>query len=298
MALTKEHEIYTWGYGEYGQLGDGNSSISESEPIKIEVEGTPVFIASGLNHNIYLTDNRDIYAWGRNNMNQLGTGKSTSENRPSKVLDDIAVAKSYEILTNPFAGASPWAGAELSKLYALNLLPPMLWARYKENVTRAEFAGLLMNIYEEMKQVSTSNTDKTKSEDIEKRKAEFEDIENHLYETEIKKAYEIGLIDGITNKIFNPTGRITRQEAVKMICTFISIIEGLELPIVDAIPFYIDANTIAGWASSFVAFAYHNEIMMGSDRRFDPLSNLTREQTLAIVYRIIEKLKSGYEWIL
>ncbi|MDR1157981.1 MAG: S-layer homology domain-containing protein [Oscillospiraceae bacterium] len=49
---------------------------------------------------------------------------------------------------------------------------------------------------------------------------------------------------------------------------------------------------MAEWAAPFVEYTYENDIMRGTGDAFRPLSNLTREQTLAIVYRSIVK----YEW--
>ena len=285
MALTKDHEIYTWGYGEYGQLGDGTNSIIEVKPIKIKTEGDPVYIASGLHHNFYLTSKGDLYAWGRNNMNQLGisnVGRGGNEPAPVKVLDNLAVTVVYTI--DPLSGASPWAQPELSRLYAMELLPPMLWSAYKQNVTRAEFAALLVNVYEAVK---GKNIDYPKN-------TNFLDIDGHVYEIEIRKAFKIELVAGVSETSFNPEGRITRQEAAKMICSFVTIMENLPMPsMMSSLAYYRDASMIAGWAVPFVAYAHDYDIMQGSDGKFDPLNNLTREQTLAMVYRTIQK----YNWV-
>jgi len=292
MVLTKKHEIYTWGYGEYGQLGDGTRTISQFTPMKVATEGVPAYIASGLHHNLYVTEAGDLYAWGRNNYGQIGIGDSENTTTglvPEKVLDGI-ISGEYD--RNPFEGASDWAVSdidngrqELVKLFNLNVLPPMLWGKYQENVTRAEFASLLVNTYEEINGKSLKYADKTN----------FTDIKNHIYEVEIRKAFEIETIDGIqlvsgiSETKFNPEGFITRQEAAKMICTFFAIMEDIIIvPDVTFMTKYRDANSVAQWAVPFVAYAYEYEIMRGgADEKFDPHNNLTREQTLAMVYRMI-----------
>jgi len=282
MALTSKHEIYTWGYGEYGQLGNGTTTITQDTPSKIEVKGAPDYIASGAHHCLYVADTGDLYAWGRNRNHQLGSGMNSNESSPVKVSD--ALASASENNTNPLTGASNWAPPELSKLYAMNLLPPMLWGNYRENVTRAEFAAVLVNMYETLNGTSIKFPDKTN----------FTDIENHVFEAEIRKAFEIELVSGVSETSFNPRGSITRQEAAKMICSFIVIMEDIPLDMSPgSLAFYKDAASISEWAVPFVRFAYVNDIMQGSGGSFNPLSNLTREMTLAMIYRIILK----YGWV-
>jgi len=287
MLLTKDGEIYTWGYGEYGQLGNGTTTVVENKPIKIEVEGTPIHISSGFFHNFYVTDEGELYTWGRNNSSQLGIAdseKSSQEPEPIKILDSIDNEEDGQYSTDPLGGSSSWALEELNKLYSLELLPPMLWGRYRQNTTRAEFAGVLVNLYETVKKKtitypSTSN---------------FEDIDNHAYETEIRKAYEIELVAGVSETRFNPEGNITREEAAKMICTFICIMEDFPLPSrLVSLTYYKDASMVQDWAVLFEAYAHKHKIMLGDpDGNFKPRDNLTREQTLLMVYRTILK----YYW--
>ena len=280
MVLTNKNNIYTWGHGEFGQLGNGTSMISKSTPEIIETEGTPVYIASGFEHNFYVSKEGGLYAWGRNSANQVGTGKDSNETAPYGLLDEMGALTYYEEYLDPFSGISDWARPELSNLFDTDLLPPMLWGRYRNNVTRAELAGLLVNFYERIK---GTNIDYPKS-------THFDDIEGHVFEIEIRKAYEIKLVDGVSETQFNPGGQITRQEAAKMICTFIVDIMGEEPPLPTGMPhllFYEDAGDVAGWAVPFVWYAYRYNIMQGSGGYFNPRSNLTREQILAMVYRTI-----------
>lgn len=286
MALTKDKKIFTWGYGEYGQHGNGDTVSTQEIPKSIETEGVPVFIASGAHHNFYVSSEGNLYTWGRNRDNQLGNGNDVQTTKPVKVLNSLPT-NNTRYLPLPFQGASTWAvqapAEELPSLYALELLPPMLWGRYQTYVTRAEFAGLLVNIYEAIKGKTITYPDKTN----------FEDISKNVYETEIRKAYEIKLVNGVSETLFNPEGRIYRQDAAKMICTFIFIMEGItEDPDVTILP-YKDVAKISKYAIPFVSYAYEYNIITGTGSNFEPMSNLTREQTLAIIYRAIMK----YGWV-
>jgi len=281
MVLTRDNEIYTWGYGEYGQLGNGTTNLSQAMPAIIEVTGVPEYISSGFSHNLYITTRGDLYVWGSNKYNQLGTGNSSDETKPIKVFAMTAYIVSSK--SNPFSGASIWAVPELSGLHSMGLLPPMLWGNYRNNVTRAEFAGLLVNTYEALKGAEISYPNSTS----------FTDIENNVFNAEIRKAFEIELVSGVSKSRYNPEGNINRQEAAKMICTFVSIMEGFPPPEgLPDLPYYKDAGSIGGWAKPFVEFAYRNDIMQGSEGSFRPLDNLTREQILVMVHRTILK----YSW--
>jgi len=285
MVLTKDQKIYTWGYGEYGQLGDDTVSISKDTPEAIDVVGIPIYIASGVYHCFYVSNEGDLYAWGRNRDHTLGTGKTTNETKPFMVLDAISNIPPEDVIqTNPYETASAWSIPELKKLDELNMLPPMLRADYRNNTTRAEFAAVLVHLYEAIYETEITYASSTK----------FQDIEKHVFEIEVRKAFAIDIVSGVSDTRFNPEGQITRQEAAKMISTFYANITDDELlGGVRHIPFYKDASKVAEWAVPFVWYAYQNDIMQGSDGYFYPLNNLTREQTLAMVYRMILK----YEWI-
>ena len=281
MALTKDNVIYTWGYGEFGQLGDDTATISQETPAAIETEGTPIYIASGGNHNFYIDSLGELYAWGRNRNNMLGTGDKLNKTVPFAVFDNMA--ESRRCPSDPIKGASAWAVPELEELYKMDFLPPMLFGDYQNNVTRAEFAGLLIDMHESI------NGAEIKLEGS----AVFEDIENHVFELEIEKAFEIGLVSGVSETRYNPEGLITRQEAAKMIVAFICIIEGFPEPTWGSVSQYMDADIVQVWAVPYVAFASDNDIMQGSGGDFNPLDNLTRQQILAMIYRTILK----YGWV-
>ena len=282
MVLTSAHEIYTWGYGEYGQLGNGTTNVSQVIPAKIEVTGVPEYIASGFSHNLYVTTMGDLYVWGSNKYNQLGTGKSSDETKPLKMFTTTAYINKNK--SNPISGASAWAVPELTGLHSMDLLPPMLWSNYRNNVTRAEFAGLLVNTYEALKKTDIAYPDNTN----------FTDIASNIYRFEIRKAFEIKLVSGISETRYNPEGNITRQEAAKMICTFVAIMEDFPPPSGSpSLSYYKDDYWVDDWAKPFVDFAYLNNIMQGSDGYFHPIDNLTREQILVMVYRTLMK----YGWV-
>ncbi|MCA9329731.1 fibronectin type III domain-containing protein, partial [Candidatus Saccharibacteria bacterium] len=100
-ALTNDGELWAWGNNGNAQLGD-NTITSRSLPVKVK-DGTGTgylnnikTIASGLYYNIVLTNNGELWAWGRNANMQLGDGSNAQRNLPVPVKDSTGDS----ILTN------------------------------------------------------------------------------------------------------------------------------------------------------------------------------------------------------
>ena len=86
LALDSEGQIYAWGYNYYGQLGNGDTTSSNT-PVKVDTSGvlagkTISQISAGSNHSLALDSEGQIYAWGGNYVGQLGNGGTTDSNTP------------------------------------------------------------------------------------------------------------------------------------------------------------------------------------------------------------------------
>jgi len=87
LVLMSDGSVYSVGGGEYGQLGNGEFSKFSLEPQKIEgnLENHHVtFIASGSMHCAAVTNNGEMFVWGRGEDGQLGLGNR--ENQPLPTL--------------------------------------------------------------------------------------------------------------------------------------------------------------------------------------------------------------------
>lgn len=85
VALKKNGTVWTWGNNGDGQLGDGTYYSSNGVPVQATGLEDVIDIAAGDRHIVALTDDGDVWAWGRNTDGQLGDGKATSSNKPTKV---------------------------------------------------------------------------------------------------------------------------------------------------------------------------------------------------------------------
>src|SRR5580704_13900561 len=82
-VLLFEKEIYAWGYNQYGQLGLGHNTQTNS-PQKLDLPNVKKIICGGY-HTMALTFSNEIYAWGHNYYGQLGLGYNTDTNLPQKL---------------------------------------------------------------------------------------------------------------------------------------------------------------------------------------------------------------------
>lgn len=281
LALTGKGTVYAWGYGEYGQLGNGSNTISASTPVSVNQLSKVAYITCGLQHCMAVTESGVLYVWGRNRDGQIGNSKNTNCNTPQRIREGIYVDGVYR--PNVAKGASGWAAKEIDALYDAEKVFPALWSDYSAQITRAEFAALLVSLYENVK----SSTNESSGE-------KYQDIKDHPFESEIRKAVNLGLLNGTSDTTIAPDRALSRQEGVKILCAFISKAKGVnisEKP--QNLSFYTDAVDIASWAGPYVYYAYDKDIMKGdSSNRFNPQGQLTREQALIIVQRLVEE----YGW--
>ena len=94
IARDIEGKIYTWGYGEFGQLGNGTTQYKCSEPQCISdieeyaLNGKKIVDVTANNYTILARDEQGkVYAWGLNDGGQLGNGSTESSSNPICISD-------------------------------------------------------------------------------------------------------------------------------------------------------------------------------------------------------------------
>ena len=89
-ALMESGNIYCWGSGYYGKMGNGESwnddyvNTEMRQVLLPEGQGGQTVSISG-GHICTILDNGDVYCWGRGNQGQLGYGGTSNRNIPTKV---------------------------------------------------------------------------------------------------------------------------------------------------------------------------------------------------------------------
>lgn len=85
--ITTKGMLMTWGSGENGRLGHGNTEMHNAptpvQGLRItkskKDEQRVIDFAIGQFHFVALTESRDVFTWGRNNYGQLGLGEGVEE---------------------------------------------------------------------------------------------------------------------------------------------------------------------------------------------------------------------------
>jgi alpha-tubulin suppressor-like RCC1 family protein len=80
LVLARDTEgarVLAWGWGQSGQLGDGQERSSKTPVAVAGLPRTIVAVAAGGTHSLALDANGDVWAWGSNTVRQLGDGTDT-----------------------------------------------------------------------------------------------------------------------------------------------------------------------------------------------------------------------------
>ncbi|XP_059190794.1 probable E3 ubiquitin-protein ligase HERC3 [Centropristis striata] len=110
-VLTKDGAVFTFGSGQYGQLGHNSFSNEPRPRLVAELWGSKVTkFACGRNHTLVMTDSKRLYSFGCGEQGQLGHGEETHPSVPLPVhlpqghIQHISTDSKYNI---------SWDGAEV-----------------------------------------------------------------------------------------------------------------------------------------------------------------------------------------
>jgi len=193
------------------------------------------------------------------------------------VLEDIPIViPGQEESGVDFMSASSWAIPELEAAEQLGLFTDKVKRNLKQDITREEFCSIAVKLYEAL----------TGSQAAPSLSNPFQDTSD----ADVLKAYELGVVNGITANTFAPDKKITRQEICVMIVRALKAADPDLNVAVSGVGPFTDESQIASWAIQEVRFSSHNNIMKGvGENRIDPLSNTSREQGVILIKRTYEK---------
>ncbi|KAG6956032.1 hypothetical protein JG688_00011615 [Phytophthora aleatoria] len=90
VVLTASGELYSWGLGEYGQLGTGD--VYQPLPARVQLPPDALCapdqlarVYCGAFHSIATTEKRVMFAWGLNSYGACGLGHTANKDKPERI---------------------------------------------------------------------------------------------------------------------------------------------------------------------------------------------------------------------
>ena len=205
--------------------------------------------------------------------------------------------------TAAWSNASGWAEAELQEAANLGLIPDCLNdADMTKPITRAEFAAVSVKVYEALSGQKAAPAAVNPFTDT--------------ADTEVLKAFEVGITTGTSATTFHPDRLLNREQAATMLTRVFKkvAIEGWEMSrdsdfneifntMFEMPEPFADDDRISDWAKPSVYFMSAKGIINGTGQnRFSPravtdaevaigYAQATREQAIAIATRMVKNLK-------
>ena len=162
---------------------------------------------------------------------------------------------------------SDWAAEPIGAAVAAGLVPPALQSNYAQTVTRAEFCSLAVALYEKVSGRIAGRTKFTDTDDI-----------------NVEKAAYAGIVFGVSDGVFEPSGPLTREQAAAMLSR---LANAIGKPLKNQASTFSDNGAISDWALEAVGQMRASGIMGGTgDNMFSPQDPYTREQSIVTIMRL------------
>lgn len=170
---------------------------------------------------------------------------------------------------------SPWALESVYTAFDRKLMGSVsesgLVFAPKRDITRAEFAALLLRLTGNEPSAATSGQS-------------FSDVKaDAWYYGAVNKAKELGIVSGVTGTAFKPDGLVTRQDMAVMIVRALKLDEASAAAGTGK---FTDEDQISDYALTAVRTVTGLGIMSGTGSTFNPSAPVTREMAAAVAVRL------------
>lgn len=193
--------------------------------------------------------------------------KKTSSSIPDKTFSDITQHKNREAIE------------ALAQRSIISGTPDGLFSPDK-SMTRAEFSTIVVKALGLEPKADTA----------------FRDVASQAwYAPYVGTAYRYGIVGGVGEQKFNPTGTITRQEAALMVARAAKLCgmdTSMEANAVrDTLAPFGDYVTVASWAKPELAFCYREHILNQNDLKIEPTRPILRAEIAQMLYIMLSSAK-------
>ena len=283
--------------GKYGVIDTNNNVIVPFEYDNLSGYSDGVCVAVQ-NSNAFCIDRYGNKINGSDKINQESYFDSTDAGTISVTPDEIIVIKDnglYGFAETTFTPDLPqqsemdaWAYDEVIKSIEADLVPVSLQNQYKTNISRSDFAALVVTLLEQAsgKDIDTlvkEETGKTINELV--KSYPFTDTTS----SDVLAANALGIISGRGNGIFDPYASITRQEAAALLMRIGKYMGKTDIETSSAS--FTDASAIQSYAVEAVNYVNTLGVMKGtSDTTFSPNGTYTRQQAYITALRLYNSI--------
>ncbi len=189
--------------------------------------------------------------------------------------DNFYIERDFGKIT--WSKASAWAAEELEMASKINVIPEIFSNQdLTQNITRREFAHVAVKLYEKLtgnKAVAIANNPFTDTDD-----------------SEVLKAFNVGITNGTSDTTFEPDALITREQMATMMTRALTK-TGVNTAVdLNTTAKFADDGEMHDWGKASIYYMSSIEIIKGvGNNTFDVLGNATREQALLISERSASK---------
>lgn len=150
----------------------------------------------------------------------------------------------------------------------------------KSTMTRAEFATMIV------RGLGLPEIEGTAFSDVK---------ESDWFYSYVNTAYSYGIIKGVSETLFNPSGTITREEAAVMVARAAELC-GMDTELTifatrDILAQFFDYVTSSQWAQSSLAFCYYEGILDESVLDIQPKEAVSRAEIAWMMYQMLSQAK-------
>ncbi|MDC3961088.1 RCC1 domain-containing protein [Polyangium jinanense] len=128
LAMTTGGNVYAWGLGSSGQIGDGSAGIlaSRPQPVPLVLPDRVLALGARGNTSYAVLTNGDLLGWGQNSLAHLGVGDTNVRTKPTPCLVGgvraISAGLTGALVVDDTGGLQAW-GSNASGQLALPLPP-------------------------------------------------------------------------------------------------------------------------------------------------------------------------------
>ncbi|WP_352337940.1 chromosome condensation regulator RCC1 [Psychrobacter sp. 16-MNA-CIBAN-0192] len=115
LAIAQDGRVYSWGEDKFGQLGRGdtgrNDCTNSKNDCRLDISAIAgidhaVMLAAGYSHNLVLTADGSVWAFGANGQGQLGNANLTNAKSSTPVKVDFSAAQGIGRIIQVVASAN------------------------------------------------------------------------------------------------------------------------------------------------------------------------------------------------